>query len=171
MKTVQNNFGIKYGNRKNIAGSPNGLIRWKKNYKESKKALRRTYTWNRSEQHSENYRIGKHQAIMEYMDSGFENSHASTMDLSLQLNICLEEAKIPKWMTNMKLILSTKTPQTGAIPINYSQITRLPMTQKILTPLIMEGMYSSLICNGSFRKKRKGFLKRTRRISDLLFID
>ena len=44
-------FWSKIREQKNIIEKPNGLITWKKNYKNSKKALRRTYTWNREERH------------------------------------------------------------------------------------------------------------------------
>ena len=47
------------------------INKMKKNYKDSKKNLRRTYTWNYSERHSRQYRIRKCQAKKEYMDSGF----------------------------------------------------------------------------------------------------
>ena len=42
--------------------------------------LIRKYTGIHSEQHSRNYQIGKHQAMMAYMDSGFKNSLPSTTD-------------------------------------------------------------------------------------------
>ena len=45
-----------------------------KNYKDSKKTLKQTYTLNCSEQHSKKYRIEKHQAMIAYMGSGFKNA-------------------------------------------------------------------------------------------------
>ena len=67
----------------------------KKNYKDSKIALRWTYTWTLKEQHSRRYQIGKQLAIMVLMDSGLNK-------LALQLSKCLEEARILEWMTKGK---------------------------------------------------------------------
>ena len=74
MQRKQNNFGIKYGNGKNITEKQNGLTTWEKSYKNWKKALRRKYTSIPSEQHSKKYQIRKCQAMMAYMDSRVKNS-------------------------------------------------------------------------------------------------
>ena len=50
------------------------------------------YTPIHSEQHSKEYQIGKHHAMM---------------------NRCLQETDIPKWMTKVKTILIQKDPQKG----------------------------------------------------------
>ena len=51
MQRKQNNFGVKYGNRKDIKERPNGLIRQQKSF-ENSKFLSRTDAWNHEEQHS-----------------------------------------------------------------------------------------------------------------------
>ena len=53
------------------------IIEWINNikmiYKNSKKAMRRTYTRTRLEQQSRKYQIEKHQTMIAYIDSGFKN--------------------------------------------------------------------------------------------------
>ena len=44
------------------------------------KAMRRQYTWNRSEQLKKKHRIGKRQAMMAYKDSGLKHSRRSKKD-------------------------------------------------------------------------------------------
>ena len=48
--------------------------------KKSMKTLKRAYNVKFFEQHSRKYWIGKRQAMMAYMDSGFKNSRPSMTD-------------------------------------------------------------------------------------------
>ena len=76
--TKKKKFGVKYGNGKNITGMINGYITWEKNSKNSKKTPRWTYTCIRLEQHSRKYSIGKHQAMIAYIDFSFKNPRLPT---------------------------------------------------------------------------------------------
>ena len=72
MQMKQTNFGVKYGNRKNITE--------RLNCKLSKKDLRGKYIWSHLGQYSRKNQIEKHLDMMEYMDSGLKDSCSSPMD-------------------------------------------------------------------------------------------
>ena len=51
------------------------------------------------------YQIGKHQAMMAFMDSGFKNFISIHKRLAIEMNRCLEEIDIYEWMTIEKTAL------------------------------------------------------------------
>ena len=64
------------------------------------------------------HQIGKRQAMMAYMDSSSRNSPSF---LALEMNRCLQETDVLKWMTKEKTTLiqkkqSKETPQTTTDP-------------------------------------------------------
>ena len=66
------------------------------------------------------------------------------------MNICLQGAHVPEWLTKRKTTLIQKDPSKRTVPNNYTPITCLLMMWKILTPQIREEIYYSLTSRGFF---------------------
>ena len=87
------------------------------------------------------------------------------------MNRCLQEAKVPDWMTKGKTTLIQKDPSKGNVPNNYRPITCLPLMWKILTAQIREEIYFSLTSHRLFPEEQKGCRKGSRGTAELLYID
>ena len=128
-----------------------------------KKNLKRTYTWNCSGQHSRKYWIGKCQAMMSYMDSGFKNSYLTMTDwLFSWVDATKKQVYKNEWRRR-KLPRSSKTSNKGSISNNYR-----PITWNIITVQIRE-IYDSLVCRRLFPKEQKRCHRETKEKSDLLY--
>ena len=91
--------------------------------------------------------------------------------LAIEMNRCLQEIDIHKWMTKGKTTLIQKDPQKGTASNIYKLITCLPMMWKILTVQIREEIYHSLISRRLFPEIQKGCHKGSRGTGELLYID
>ena len=91
--------------------------------------------------------------------------------LALEMNRCLQAARVPEWITKGKTTLIQKDPNKGTAPNNYRAITCLPMMWKILTAQIREKIYYSLTSCGLFPDEQKGCRKGSRGTAELLYID
>ena len=78
--------------------------------------------------------------MMAHMDSGLEITSIN-YKLDIEINRCLEEVDIPKWMTKGKTILILKDPNKITGPNNYKPITFLLMMGKILKAHIKGKIY------------------------------
>ena len=87
------------------------------------------------------------------------------------MNICLQGAQVPEWMTKGMATLNQKGPSKGPAPINYRPITYLPMTWKILTAQVREEIYYTLTSRKLFPEEQKGCCKGSRGTAELLYID
>ena len=63
------------------------------------------------------YRIGKRQAMMAYMESGFKKFTSIHSRLALEMDRHLEETNIPEWMNIRKITLIQKDPLKETPPI------------------------------------------------------
>ena len=97
------------------------------------------------EQHYKKYKIGKRQAMMVYMDTGFKIFTTIHDRRAIEMNRCLQEADIPEWMTKGKIILIQEDPpkENAPSPNNYRPTTCLPIMWKILTAEKREEIYYS----------------------------
>ena len=117
------------------------------------------------------YQIGKRQAMMEYMVSGFKKLTSIHDRLALEMDRCLQGIHVLEWMTKGKTTLIQKDPSKGTTPNNNWLITCLPMTWKLLTVQICEEVYYSLTSRRLFPEEQKGCCKGSRGIAELLYID
>ena len=69
----------------------------------------------------------------------FTNLHER---ITLQLNECLREGKVPTWMTKGRTVLIVKDPQKGRVPSSYRPIACLAMWWKLLTGILAGEIYS-----------------------------
>ena len=91
--------------------------------------------------------------------------------LALEMNRCLQEAHVPKWMTKGKTTLIQKDPSKGTTPNNYRPLTYLMTMWKILTAQIREEIYYSLTRCGLFPEEQKGCHKGSKSTAELLYIN
>ena len=101
----------------------------------------------------------------------FKNFTSIHNRLALEMNRCLQGAKIPNWMTKGKTTLIQKDPRKGKAPQNYRLITCLPMMWKILTAQIRGKIYNLLTSYGWYSNEQKGCCKVSRGTAELLYID
>ena len=88
-----------------------------------------------------------------------------------QLNECLDEGEVPKWMTKGKTVLIMKDKEKGRDVKNFRPITCLPLMWKLLTGVLSEEMYKHLEENELLPDEQKGCRKRSRGTKDQLLID
>ena len=87
------------------------------------------------------------------------------------MNICLQGAQVPEWMTKRKTILIQNDPNKGTVQNNYRPITCLSMMWKISAAKVREEIYYSLTSRRLFPKEQKGCCKWSRGTAELLYID
>ena len=115
-----------------------------------------------------NWKTPGHDGINGFWFKKFTSIHDR---LALEINICLQDAQVPDWMTKGKTTLIQKDPSKGTAPNNYKPITCLPMMWKILTAQIREEIYYSLTSRELFPEEQKGCCKGSRGTAELLYID
>ena len=122
-----------------------------------------------SEQHKKvsNWKTPDHDVIDGYWFKKFTPIHDR---LALEMNRCLQEANVPKWMTKGKTTLIQKDPLKATTPNNYRLRTCLPMIYKILSAQ-REEINNSLTSLRLFLEEQKRCRKGSRGIRQLLFID
>ena len=114
--------------------------------------------------------IVKNISISSYSGFWFKKFTSIHDRLALKMN-SLQGADLPEWMTIGNIALIQKDPSKRTTPNNYTLITCLPITWKILTAQIREEMYYSLTSCGLFSKEKKGCRKGSRGRAELLYID
>ena len=119
----QNDFGAKYGNEENMTEKPNGLTRWKKNKKDSKKVLRRKIHVDSHRVTLKNVPNGKtpgHDGIRGYWFKKFTFTHDR---LVIEMNRRLEVTDISEWMTKGKTNSIAKDPPLKKEPQTHNVST------------------------------------------------
>ena len=108
----QNNFGIKYGNQKNIRKRPIVQIQWK-----VLQGLEEGLEPEIHKDHSRKYRVGKRQPIMACIESGFKHSHLSMKNRLDNLEV----ASISEWMTTGRLLWLRRTQKKESFVVNIDR--------------------------------------------------
>ncbi|XP_063599561.1 uncharacterized protein LOC134775881 [Penaeus indicus] len=88
-----------------------------------------------------------------------------------QLNECLGEREVPKWMTKGRTVLIMKDKEKGRDVKNFRPVTCLPLMWKLLTDVLSEEMYKHLEENELLPDEQKECRKRSRGTKDQLLID
>ena len=78
---------------------------------------------------------------------------------------------VPSRLTKGRTALLQKDKSKGNIASNYGPITCLPLMWKLLSSVIADQIYGHLDQHKLLPEERKGRRKRSRRTSDLLYID
>ena len=73
--------------------------------------------------------------VQGYWIKNLRNMHNS---IALQLDRCLQENNLPKWMVSGKPLLCIKEIQKGNLVSNFRPITSLPLIWKLLTGTLVE---------------------------------
>ena len=110
-------------------------------------------------QDSRKYQIGKHQAMITYIDFGLKNSRSSTVNRS-----SIKQAFLNRWR-NGKLYWSRRKPlppKNLTISSNYRPITCLYIMWKILMVNLIGEIYCSLEYRRQFPEEQKGCCRETR---------
>ena len=87
------------------------------------------------------------------------------------MNRCLQEVRVPEWMTKGKITSIQKDPRKETPQTSKKTIMCLLMMWKILTAQIREEIYFSLTSCGLFLEEHKGFRKGSQDKGELLYID
>ena len=163
-------FGLKYENQRNKENAEwiNNITRELDRLEEGLKmeihvdlltiTLKRISNWN----------APGHDGIHGFWFKKFTSIHGR---LAQEMNRCLQDVRVPEWMTKGKATLIQKDPSKGTAHNNYRPITCLPIMWKILTAQIREKIYSSLTSRGLFPDEQKGCRKGPRGTAELLVID
>ena len=91
--------------------------------------------------------------------------------LSEHLQYCLEEGKVPEWMTLGRTVLIQKDTRKGNVASNYRPIACLPLMWKLLTGIFAEKVYGHLLARDLLPDEQKGCRKNSRGTKDQLLID
>ena len=103
-----------------------------------------------------------------YWIKNLSNLHNS---IALQLDRCLQENNLPKWMVTGKTLLCIKEIQKGNLVSNFRPITCPPLIWKLLTGILAEELYEHLEKTNSLPWEQKRCRKRSRGTKDQLLID
>ena len=87
------------------------------------------------------------------------------------LQECLDQGRVPKWMTLGRTSLFMKDPRKGRAADNYRPIACLPLAWKLLTGIFAEKIYSHLEDKALLPDQQKGCRKNSRGTKDQLLID
>ena len=80
--------------------------------------------------------------------------------IALQLDRCLQENNLPKWMVTGKTLLCIKEIQKRNLVSSFRPITCLPLIWKLLTSILAEELYEHLEKNKCFTMRTKGMQER-----------
>ena len=92
-----------------------------------------------------------------YWIKNLSNLHNS---IALQLDRCLQENNLPKWMVTGKTLLCIEEIQKGKLVSNFRPITCLPLIWKLLTGILAEELYEHLEKNKFITMRTKGMPER-----------
>ena len=87
------------------------------------------------------------------------------------MNKCLDDGKVPEWMTSGRTVLIMKDKTKGTTPGNYRPITCLPVLWKLLTSTIADTMYEHLDANEVIGEEQMGCRRGRRGTKDHLLLD
>ena len=104
--------------------------------------------------------------VQGYWIKNLSNLHNS---IALQLDRCLQENNLPKWMVTGKTLLCIKEIQKGNLVSNF--IPCVPLIWKLLTSILAEELYEHLEKTNSLPWEQKRCRKRSRGTKDQLLID
>ena len=91
--------------------------------------------------------------------------------LAIHLQECIEQGKVPEWMTLGRTVLIQKDIRKGRVAGNYRPITCLPLMWKLLSGILGEKMYEHLSTNMLLPDEQKGCRRKSRGTKDQLLID
>ena len=91
--------------------------------------------------------------------------------MALQLDRCLQENNLPKWMVTEKTFLCIKKIQKGNLVSNVRPITFLHLIWKLLTGILTEELCQHLGKTNSLPWEQKGCRKECPGTKDQLLID
>ena len=91
--------------------------------------------------------------------------------ISNQLNKCLKEGSISKWMVTGKTLLIVKEIEKKNTVSNFKPITCLPLLLRLLTAVLADEFYRHLDESNLLPWEQKGCRKGSRGIKDQLLID
>ena len=149
MQMKQNNFGAKYRNWKN-----NRKVEWinkRKELQELEEGSKTTIDLDILRTTLKNTKLKNSQSMMAYINDR----------LTIEMNKCLKDTDIPKWINKGKTNLIQYDSQIRTTPNSNRHVTCLPMVWKILTAQLREEIYYSLLSCGLFPEEQKGCHKRT----------
>ena len=91
--------------------------------------------------------------------------------ITLQLDRCLQENKLPKWLVTEKILLCIKEIQKGNLVSNYRPVISLPLIWKLETSILAEELHEHLKKTTSLPWEKKRCRKRSPGTKDQLLID
>ena len=100
-----------------------------------------------------------------------KNLNAMHSRIGSQLDKCLQENSVPKWMVIGKTLLCVKEIEKGNIVSNFKPITCLPLLWKLLTGVLAEELYRHLEGNDLLSWDQKCCRNGSRGTKDQLLID
>ena len=106
--------------------------------------------------------------VQGYWLKNFRSVHEN---LRVHLTKCLARGEVPWWMTKGRTVLIQKDKDKGTAANNYTPITCLPLTWKLLTIIIADEIYEYLDSEVMLPEEQKGCRRKARGTHDLLFID
>ena len=106
--------------------------------------------------------------VQRYWIKNVSNLHNS---IALQLDRCLQENNLPKWMVTRKTLLCIKEIQKGNLVSHFRPISCLPLIWKLLTSILAEELYEHLEKANSLPWEQKGCRKGSPGTKDQLLID
>ena len=144
MQKKPNDFGLKYGNQKNITRRLNG-----EQYDKRTRKARRNPENGNTHLFTQNYTKN----ILNWKTPGHDVIHGFWFKRFTPIHD--RPALEMNWMTKGRTALIQKDPSQGTAPNNYRPITCLPMMWKIFTAQIREEIYYLLIRRGLFPEEHK----------------
>ena len=106
--------------------------------------------------------------VQGYWIKNLGNLHNS---IALQLDRCLQENNLPKWMVTGKTLLFIKGIQKGKLVSIFRPTTCLPLIWKLRTDILAEELDEHLEKTNSLPWEQKGCRKGSRGTKDQLLID
>ena len=91
--------------------------------------------------------------------------------IATQMNRCLIESTVPRWMIKGKTYLIMKDPNKGFKPGNFRPITCLPIMWKLLSGILADSMYLHLEAQKLIPEEQKGCKRNSKGCKEQLLID
>ena len=88
-----------------------------------------------------------------------------------QLQICLESAQTPEWLTVGRTVLIQKDKEKGNAVNNYRPITWFPIIWKLFTGILADEIYNHLEKEQLLPMEQKGCRRKSRGTKDQYLID
>lgn len=82
-----------------------------------------------------------------------------TERIAYQLDECLQQHRVPEWMTRGRTILIMKDKEAGPVAMNFRPITCLPLMWKLLASVMSEELYKHLETKNLLAEEQKVYRK------------